>query len=418
MSTKRSNNKVICEVLGREPVHPFPARMAPSIALEVVAKSKASGSLRVLDPMMGSGTVIAVARDHGHRAVGVDIDPLAVLLARVWTTAVDRDAVRSKAITVLAHAREEFRSLLQRDAYPRAATTETRRFVAYWFDGHSRRQLTSLARAIARVRDRSIRDVLWCAFSRLIIAKQAGASRAMDLSHSRPHRVFSRAPAKPFAGFLAAVEKVVSNCLGHRDRKRGPPPATWLGDARRLDITSSSVDLVLTSPPYLNAIDYLRCSKFTLVWLGYSTEKLRVIRTRSVGSEAGNRSQDLPAAREILSALGFHRKLSRRDKGILARYVVDIRKAVSETARVLSRKGRAVYVVGENTIRGTFIPTARILAKAAELEGLTLMSRRSRVLPANRRYLPPPKGNGQRAALDTRMRREVILTFSRSHRRR
>jgi hypothetical protein len=46
----------------------------------------------------------------------------------------------------------------------------------------------------ARVHDEATRDVLWCGFSRLIITKSAGASLAMDLSHSRPHKEFTRAP--------------------------------------------------------------------------------------------------------------------------------------------------------------------------------------------------------------------------------
>ena len=36
-----------------------------------------------IDPMVGSGTVLAVARKKGHQAFGIDSDPLAVLLSRV-----------------------------------------------------------------------------------------------------------------------------------------------------------------------------------------------------------------------------------------------------------------------------------------------------------------------------------------------
>ena len=67
--------------LDRLPVHPFPARMAPGIALQAVSKSRRR--LKVLDPMMGSGTVLVAARAKGHHAIGIDIDPLAVLMAGV-----------------------------------------------------------------------------------------------------------------------------------------------------------------------------------------------------------------------------------------------------------------------------------------------------------------------------------------------
>src|SRR5437870_2150628 len=138
----RSHRESIHEILGREPVHPFPARMAPGIALEIVAETKRQ--LRVLDPMMGSGTVLAVARSKGHHAIGIDIDPLAVLISKVWTTAVDAEDVRDKSAEVLDRARAIFARLPNGEAYPRHADQETRRFVAYWFDAYARRQLASL----------------------------------------------------------------------------------------------------------------------------------------------------------------------------------------------------------------------------------------------------------------------------------
>jgi SAM-dependent methyltransferase len=405
----RVGAKTIHEALGREPVHPFPARMAPGIALEVLAEAKRP--LRVLDPMMGSGTVLAVARAKGHKAVGVDIDPLSVLISRVWTTPIDPDEIREKAIQVLDRARAIFATLSVSDAYPRYADLETRKFVVYWFDDYSRRQLTALATAIARVQDESVCAVLWCGFSRLIITKQAGASLAMDLAHSRPHKAFDRAPSKPFRKFLAAVERVVMNCLDVNQPGLGPTARAYEGDARKLHLHDSSIDLVLTSPPYLNAIDYMRCSKFSLVWMGHSIGDLRRLRAASVGTEVGNDHRDDKDVREIFSAVSTRAGFVGRDAAILAGYIADMLAAVQEVARVLTPGGRAVYVVGENTVRGAYIRNSIIVSMVAALCGLTLVKRRVRALPANRRYLPPPsRGRGQ-APLDARIRREVLLDF-------
>jgi ubiquinone/menaquinone biosynthesis C-methylase UbiE len=100
--------------------------------------------------------------------------------------------------------------------------------------------------------------------------------------------------------------------------------------------------------------------------------------------------------------------------GILRRYIEDTDRTVREVARVLAPGGQAVYVVGENTIRGTYIPTGQLVARLAGNAGLHVASRHLRDLPSNRRYLPPP-GRG-RTAMDTRIRREVILTLERSRR--
>jgi ribosomal protein L11 methylase PrmA len=65
-------------------IHPFPARMAPEIVFTELQGLKKSQI--VLDPMSGSGTVLRAAAELGHEAVGFDLDPLAVLMSRVWTT--------------------------------------------------------------------------------------------------------------------------------------------------------------------------------------------------------------------------------------------------------------------------------------------------------------------------------------------
>src|ERR1051326_1258913 len=404
-----AQNKTIYEVLGREPVHPFPARMAPGIALEVLGK--AGKPIRVLDPMMGSGTVLALARAQGHHAFGVDIDPLAVLITRVWTTAINVREVRAVAADVLAEARDLFPTIPTRDAYPEAADEETRAFVRYWFDAYSRRQLTALSHALGNVRSLKIRNVLWCAFSRMIITKQSGASLAMDLSHSRPHKVFITAPIKPFNKFIAAVERVVANCVADQQVGRGPAPVTYEGDARVLPLQDCSVDLVLTSPPYLNAIDYIRCSKFSLVWMGYTIGALRHVRSESVGAEVGSTLPPSQLVREVIASLKLRPALAPRDQRILTRYITEIASAVGEVGRVLVKGGRAVYVVGENTVRRTYIRNSILLYEVARSCGLHFVNRRVRELPANRRYLPPPTGTPAAASLDARMRREVVLSF-------
>lgn len=405
-----SHKKTIFEILGRSPIHPFPARMAPGIALEALGEDETP--LRVLDPMTGSGTVLAVARAYGHHAFGVDMDPLAVLLAGVWTRTVDLKRVRDKAAEVLDRAKSAFGPLTAGSAYPPESDEETRKFIRYWFDDYARRQLTALAGTIRRVHDEATRDVLWCGFSRLIITKQAGASLAMDLSHSRPHKAFAYAPVKPFNGFSTAVDVVVANCPQLDAGPLGPATVVKQGDARVLSIPSDSMDLVLTSPPYLNAIDYMRCSKFSLVWMGYNVSELRKIRGESVGSEvSSDEALEAEWVKSLIKDLRLNPALAARNHALLSQYVWDMGRAMAEVSRVLRTGGRAVYVVGDSTVRGTFVRNSAIIAAVAENRGLSLASRQSRSLPANRRYLPPPNRNNSDAAMNGRMRREVVMVF-------
>jgi hypothetical protein len=385
--------------------------MAASLALAAIARSRTH--LKILDPMMGSGTVLAVAQSKGHFARGIDIDPLATLIASVWTTAVDKDQIRRTATKVLAAAKKDFSKRSTKLAYPSDADKETKQFVRYWFDPYARRQLASLSNEIKKCRNKKTRDVLWCAFSRLIIAKQAGASLALDLSHSRPHRFFETAPRKPLSWFATAVEQVLSNCLSTTQRGRGPNAKITLGDARNLPIRANSIDLVLTSPPYINAIDYMRCSKFSLVWMGETTVRIRKIRNSSIGAEVGQ-CDDGEKIFDVLKSLKINSKLSTRHKAILRRFISDMDRVIQETSRVLVPGGKAIFVIGENALKGTYIRNSKIIAKLAAAAGLRLDTKSKRALPPNRRYLPPPLRT--RGAIHARMRQEVILEFSKAKR--
>ena len=407
-----SHHKSISDILTRGAVHPFPARMAPGIALELI--STRSESIRVLDPMTRYGTVLAVARQYGHQATGVDIDPLATLIAKVWTTAVEKNEVEYRAVVVLARAKKIATEMSAKEAYPAVADLETKQFLRYWFDAQNRVQLTALSLCISRVKNSKIRDVLWCAFSRLIISKQSGASLAMDLSHSRPHKVFSRAPIKPFDKFLSMVNLVVRNCISHDRYNRGPATRIILGDARALPLEATSIDLTLTSPPYLNAIDYIRCSKFSLVWMGHNVDSLRLLRSSSVGCEVGQKEErGVVVAEKVLKKLRLNSKLTSRKISILRRFVNDMYISISEVERVLKPSGNAVYVVGENTIEGVYIRNSKIVEEVAKSVGLSLIDRRSRTLPANKRYMPAPESTKwkNQSTMNVRMRKEVVLGF-------
>jgi SAM-dependent methyltransferase len=397
-----------------KPIHPFPARMAARIPWNEL-RGASKRPLRVLDPMAGSGTTLVVARTLGHEAIGFDTDPLAVLLARVWCDDVSESSALRVAERVLETARRRARGLSLGSAYPTDADDETRKFVRYWFDDTNRRQLAALAAAISEVTSNSVRGVLWCAFSRLIITKQAGASLALDVAHSRPHRVLDKNLIRPFDQFLRAVGLVLSAMPFKVVEARGPRATVKIADARKLPLDKASIDVVVSSPPYLNAIDYLRGHKFSLIWMGHAVEDLRRVRSENIGTEvsAGAALED-PVIARAMDRMGDLDKLPDRQKRWLGRYVADMDKAIGELHRVLVRGGRAVLVVGDCTMRGVYVRNSSALAYLGEHHGFEVARRRRRPLPPNRRYLPPPTSHGSGRMLQNRLRTEVLLDLVRA----
>ena len=78
------------------------------------------------------------------------------------------------------------------------------------------------------------------------------------------------------------------------------PVALHHADARQLPIDDESVDLVITSPPYANAIDYMRAHKFSLVWFGEPISELSALRATYIGSDnSRGRHRRRPAGGEL-----------------------------------------------------------------------------------------------------------------------
>jgi hypothetical protein len=392
-------------------IHPFPARMAPELALDTL-NDLTTGSV-VLDPMSGSGTVVRQACELGLVAQGFDMDPLAVLMSRAWNTYVEDSLIGQVTSELVAEARETKLNDIELPWID--GNAETSAFVKFWFGRRQRGDLRRLAWVLNRHGERRVTcekhaaaDVLRIALSRIIVTKDSGASLARDVSHSRPHKVADETDYDVFKGLERSIRHV------RRKLQENPP---WggayiaLGDARALSgVEDRSIDAVVTSPPYLNAIDYMRGHRMSLVWLGHPLGDLRAIRSDSIGAE---RAPDGPGSIEFeaieRAMVEESAVLPARYRAMVRRYSEDIYQLLSETARVLKNGAVATFVVGNSCLKGVFVKNSGAVQMAAEMAGLRTSKVFERQLPGGSRYLPLTI----EGALGKRMRTETVLNFVR-----
>jgi SAM-dependent methyltransferase len=385
--------------------------MAPEIALSFI-NGLPKKSL-IVDPMMGSGTVVRIAAATGHNAVGIDIDPLAVLIARVWSTPINTDRLRQQAkqlvLTAIGTPLEDIHLPWIDD------DQETAEFVGYWFAIRQRNALRKLSGLLAARRG-VVADALRICISKMIVTKHRGASLADDVSHSRPHKVREQNDYKVYDEFLKIVERLAKRLTDSEIQSRA---VVKRGDARNLCMLEDGfADAVVTSPPYLNAIDYMRGHRLALVWLGYKTSDLRNIRGTSVGTERSNLQQfEETATLPLIARAGSLDKLPPRFKRMVLRYALDMKAVVAETQRVLRPGGKALFVVGNSRLRGVFVRNTEIITNCARIHGLKLVESRKRMIPSSKRYLPPPSNNARSQILG-RMMEEVVITLVKPRSRR
>lgn len=383
-------------------IHPFPARMAPEIALSGLEDLPKSYS--VLDPMSGSGMVLGTAAKLGLSAIGYDLDPLACLVSRVAGTRISDNKTREACETLLTLcARTDYNSI----SLP-WLDNETQEYLDFWFAPKQQAQLKVLSHYLVSepfISNKSVLDVLKVAISRLIVTKEPKASLARDTAHSRPHRTI----LENDFDVLGSLPKSLEHVLRALDAEKIQINVkAYRGDARRIGrVRDSTVDSIVTSPPYLNAIDYMRGHRLSLVWLGYSVAQLRRVRARSVGAEIVDNCETDVEVRGFFENL--HKDVDQKKRKMLRRYYRDLRGITREAHRVLKLGRRATYVIGNSRIKGHEIANSELLKLAARKMDFQIVGETVRDIPENRRYMP--LANSEGTTLANRMRTEHVLVF-------
>ncbi len=358
----------------------------------------------VLDPFAGSGTTLVEARRAGHRAWGTELLPPAALAARVKTHfELSGRRLQSAAREILRHA-------ARRASAPPPFLRETSR----QFIPRTLRQLTRLRDALPPPGGPQS-DAVRLSFGRVLIPVSR-LRRSPCLGYGRPDANQYR---DPFAEFSRAIDDMVEDleALGEVRAHWGPPSQVWEQDARTLTLPPGSVDLAVTSPPYVNGMDYVNNYKLDLAWLGYAHgyPDLRRLRESLVACDNLGRAAVRPHLgtedvadswlREILRQIrsNVDRKQSyRRDDahGVVKRYFLDLRPVLAAVYRALRPGGRFRLVVGDSLLAGTYVPGDLLTARLGTEVGFRIDT----VDVARRRW------SGQRRSFPLR---ETIVTLQR-----
>jgi SAM-dependent methyltransferase len=394
-------------------LHAFAARCPPPLARWAIETFTDASDI-VLDVMCGSGTTLVEAALTGRHGWGVDIDPLARMVALAKATPIDPAAVDE-----LAGRIERDAPVTDDDGWRPALDR-----LDYWFRPDVAGDLARLRHLIrTRTDEGPLRRLAWTVFSSLIVGRTSVAN-ARDLVHSRHHfREWTEDPhtVERFVRALRRAGRLMRDFAALPST--GHPAGTLVGhDARALAVEDQTVDLVFFSPPYVSALDYPRAHAFAVAWLadvlGTTPAAYRAHARDYVGSDraplaAATPDQPLPPPSghtpvdTVVAALGSVPERA----WVVARYFTDMTAVFAEATRVTRPGGHVVAVVCPSNIRRVPVPTHEIfhtLAPAGSGGRLVLEDHHARTIHDGRRVMPYLE-----AKFGERMREEYVLVFCR-----
>ena len=343
-----------------------------------------SGPSVVLDPFAGVGTTLVEADLAGHEAIGFEINPYAAFAAHAKLKAhrVDPDYLRSTVGRFMVLMEKGVR----RGTKPRTVPPAAFRTRTPFYSPKVEQRVLLVLDFISDQEPR-IADIYRLAFAATMVNY---SNYSYEPSLGRKATV-----GRPDVDDYNVAETMMSKVLQMAD------DAAWYSDARNTrrrkdgrilnrsffdgyaSLEAGSVDLLVTSPPYLNNYHYNRNTRPHLYWLGFCSSPSDMKRLEELNfgtywqtARDKDRIELDPSIKDktIRNTLAQVRRKN-PDKGIYggsgwanyaARYFNDCGRFLEGAAWCLRPGAIALVVIGNSILQGVPIPTDRFLAKIAE----------------------------------------------------
>ncbi len=324
--------------------------------------------------MCGSGTVVLEAMLNNRIGVGIDIDPIARLITKVKTTPIDSEALRlaSRSLTEQIqdlNTNSEYKPLIPEFHYR-----------DNWFRSFVLRELAIINDSIDILLSKHRNDGEWQDvgdFFRVVLS-----SIIRDTSNADPHctrtvlrkKVVKKlSPGDTYSKFTKKLTQQSDAITELSDiyRKLDVDEVRLpVGSAIETGLESDSIDLAVTSPPYINAVDYPRTHQLEMYWLGLLGDgPLSHVKREYIGTEtvykkeyANLKTSGYETLDPILEKI-FNS--DPRRSFIVYKFFEDMKNQLAEIYRVLKPGSRYCIAIGNNIIRDVEVHSDKILSEIA-----------------------------------------------------
>ncbi|HRD23087.1 MAG TPA: DNA methyltransferase [Candidatus Hydrothermia bacterium] len=362
--------------------HRYPAKFIPQLVERLIDEYIPHKEAHINDPFMGSGTTIVTAISRGFKASGTDINKIAYLITKVKSTPIYPEYLNKKI--------EQLLNKLFDDKIEPLIPQKHLDRINYWFTEKNKNELGKILRVINEEDDAVIRDFFLVAFSHIL------KNCSMWLQGStKPTRDLKKDSAKPYD---ALRRHLIRMQKGNEAFYRIVPAKVRenleqylkieIGDARKQPVSDESVDLVITSSPYVTSYEYADLHQLSTIWLDL-TDDLKEYKKEFVGTsykKYENKRLRSSIAMDIINKMS---KKSRKMAKEIEAFFIDMEEVFDESFRILKQGGRCCYVIGDTKLKGIDILNAEIFAESLQYSGFKfdrLIKREipSKILPQKR----------------------------------
>ena len=371
----------------------FPAKFHPRVVHSLIQQYTVPGQT-ILDPFCGSGTLLVAAAVDGRNAIGSDVDPVATFVSKAKTHRYrpshlrhSWEAIRT-GLTLISRSPTEYYDRRFRDISVRSYTLTVSREnlpipeipnLMHWF---RRYVIVDLARMSSYIRTVEIPETHRQFFILMFASIIRNASNADPVpvsglevtAHMRAKEEAGRL-VNPFALFERATLKGLDAMEAYSLATTSKTQVSVL----KCDVGSLAsrvrrpVHTVITSPPYLNAVDYYRRHQLEMYWLGFTknhSERLKIRRQYIGRPNIGVRDPVIQRSKELgRISMYWYQKMVRKSQQratAFLHYIISMKDAVSNIASTVSTGGTVIFVMGHSNWDGHELPTSDMLLEMCD----------------------------------------------------
>lgn len=368
-------------------LHVYPAKYIPQFPDWSFEYSKLNQGDSVLDPFCGSGTTLVEGIARGLVSYGCDISPLAELLTKAKTTPLyttDPKKLNEDVEDFIRHLKEDKIKIDLNSPFYKEGLHDNWEF---WFPKPIMKSLLKISqginsfipqgRALNNKQIEDIRIFYSACFSSII--KKCSFFDEREIKVRRDKRKFEDSLPDPINLIELNIKKNIIGLieLAKQVEITGNQKSHFVSNnAQEIHLANNSMDLIVTSPPYLNAIDYAMAHKYSLFILGLVLPKKfkdhcrdyigvteRAVRTKELEKTGSVGISELDL---IIEELKNSKSNVDKIRGyIISKYFIEMEKALIECYRVLKPGSLCIVIVGDNVIRKKVIPTSSFLQQLA-----------------------------------------------------